>query len=121
MVLLKTHKITDANSCRVFLREWVLLTKSLAAETETQLDDVILERIEFILSNEALYVYTYELVFEQFQMPEILFESANEEIIIELVGQVPHDKTELLEAVNPAVIVSLITQFISVINTIKNQ
>ena len=121
MVLLKTHKITDQNSCRVFLREWVLLTKSLAAETGTQLDDAILQRIEFIISSDALYAYIYQLIFEQFQTPEILFESADGEAVSELVEQAEQDKTGLPEAVNPAVIVSLITKFISIINAIKNQ
>ena len=121
MVLLKTHKITDKNSCRVFLHEWILLTKSLAAETETQVDDAILQRIEFIISSDALYAYIYQLIFEQFQTPEILFEPADAEAVSEFVEKAEQDKTGLPKAVNPAVIVSLITKFISIINAIKNQ
>ena len=91
LVLLKSHRIADESSCRVFLRELILLVKSLAMETKTQVDDALLNGIEFIVNNDALFAYVYRLIVEQSQTPEILFESADEEMIVELVESAASD------------------------------
>jgi len=117
LVLLKSHQITDENSLRLFLRELVVLTKSLAEETKTHIDDMLLKPVEFIVNNDALFAYAYRLIVEQLQTREVLFESADEATIVELVT----GDTEFPEAIDPVVIVSLITQIISLINNIKNR
>jgi hypothetical protein len=117
MVLLKSHRITDARSCQVFLRELVLLTKSLAIETKTPIDDALLKPIEFIVNNNVLFDYAYRLILDQLQAPDILFESADEDAISEIV----ENSTESPETIDPVLIVSLITQIISFINRNKNK
>ena len=121
LVLLKSRQISDEHSLRQFLRELVSLTKSLAEETQTQIDDMLLKPVEFIVNNDALFAYVYQLLFEQLQTHEILLESADERMIVELVENRVSSDTETPEAIDPVVIVSLITQIISFINTIKNK
>jgi hypothetical protein len=115
-VLLNMHKITDAASCRTFLKEIVSLVKVRAAETKTPLDDVLLNGIEFVLNNDRLFRLVYDLVREQFQTPEILFESAENNAVAECVSEAAANNPEI---VDPVVIISLISQIISLINTIK--
>ena len=121
LALLKSHQITDEHSLRQFLRELILRLKSLAMETESQIDDAVMMPVEFVVHNELLFAYVYQLIFEQFQTPEILFESADEETITELLRSRGPEEAELPEAIDPVVIVSLVTQIISFINTIKNK
>jgi len=115
LVFLKPQKINDEKSCRAFLRELILLVKSLAMETETQIDDVLLNGVEFIVNNDALFAYVYQLILEQCQTPDILFESADEDTITKLV------ESQSPEAIDPIAILSIVTQIISFINTLKNK
>jgi hypothetical protein len=121
LVLLKSHKITDAHSCRIFLRELILLAQPLAAQTKTPLDDVLLKHIEFVVNNETLFEYVYRLLYGQFQTDEILFESAEEETIIGLIQNRRSGDRKSPEAINPLVIVSLVSQIIDLINAIKSR
>jgi hypothetical protein len=122
LVLLKSQNVTDTNSCRTFLRKQVLMLKGLAAETKTPLDDVHLRHFEFVLHCDALFEYAYRLIFDQLQTEEILFESADEGTIAELLGKaVPVNGTKSPEAIDPIVIMTLITRILSFINTIKNK
>lgn len=109
----------DKDSCRAFLLDLVVQLKSLAAKTSTKLDDAFLKQVEFIVSNTALFDYVYRLIADQLQTEEILFEEADDETIVELVGSAASNNTKTPEAVDPVVIVSLISQIISVINAIK--
>jgi hypothetical protein len=118
-ILLSPYKITDKASWRTFLFRFISLVKTRAAETRTKIDDVFLNHVEFIVRNDALFDYIYRVIFEQFQTEEIPFESAEEKTIVKLIENAP--TTESPEAIDPVVIVSLITQIISFINTIKNR
>ena len=121
-VLLKPFQVTGKESCRAFLFKLILHAKSRARETGMKIDDTLLRHIEFILKDSVLYDYVYNVIFEQLQTEEILFESADEETeetIAWLVENATAYGTE--QAINPAVIVSLITRIISFINTIKNR
>jgi len=121
LALLQSHKITDEHSCRAFLQKLVLLAQSLAAKTKTPIDDTLLKPVEFILDNNALFEYVYRLIVEQFQTPEILFESTEEKTITELVATTASSSTSQPGAIDPVVIISIITKIISIINTIKNR
>jgi len=114
-VLLNLQKITDKASWQVFLNEIVALVKTRAAETKTKLDETELRHIEFTLNNHAMFDCVYRLIAEQLQTPEILFESADEEALLESVEKA----TPAPEAIDPVLIVSLVSQIISLINTIK--
>jgi len=114
-VFLNLHN-TDEDSCRAFLKELILLVKARAAEIQTQLDDTELKSIEFVLNDNGLFGYTYWQIYEQCQTPEILFESVNEDTIIGLVEDAAENNPEVID---PVVIVSLVSQIISIINTIK--
>jgi len=120
-LLLSHYKITDKGSCRTFLLRFVARIKSHAVETGTTIDEAFLRHIEFILKDGVLFDYAYSVIFEQLQTEEILFESAEEETIVWLVENAAAYGTEPPEAINPAVIVSLITRIISLINSIKNR
>jgi hypothetical protein len=61
------------------------------------------------------------LVADQLQTEEILCEAAEEETIAKLLENTMPNNLPLPEAINPAQIVLLITQIISIINTIKNR
>ena len=120
-VLLNHYHVGDKNSCRSFLLERVLLIKSFALKTETKLDDTLLKYIEIILNNDVVFDYVYFLIMNHLQTDEILFESVNESAIVEVIEKSAPGTAEFPEAVNPAVIISLITQIVSIINTIKNK
>jgi len=119
-ILLSPYKITDKASCRTFLLRFISLVKERAAETETKIDDAFLKLVEFIVRSDALFGYVYCVISEQLQTEEILFESAEEEIVIELVEDAVKN-TESPEAIDPVVIVSLITQIVSFINIVKER
>jgi len=106
--------------------------KPLAAKTETRLVGKILKHLEFVLNNSALFDYLYRLIADQLQTEEILFESAVEETILELCKQPENQNPKGLranrtckegnpEVINPVLIISLVTQIISIINTLKNK
>ena len=120
-VLLERFKITDEASCRTFLSEFISLIRSRAAETKVQLNPVLMRHVEFILNNNALFTYIYRKISEQLQTPEVLFESADEEGIIGLVGDVASNNPKSAKAIDPVVIISLVSQIISVINAIKTR
>ena len=115
-VLLNVHRITDEASWRAFLKEIVLLAKSRATETKTQLDDALVNSVLFVLNSNVLFGYVYRLIHEQCQTEEILFESTDENFIVGLVNDAAENNPEVID---PVVIVSLISQIISVINAIK--
>ena len=114
-VLLNPHNITDKESCRTFLLRLVSLVQSYAKESKTPLDDAILNAIEFILNNTSLFDYVHRVVFEQLQTEEILFESADEEMIAQLTENAAPESVDLV------LIVSLITRIIDLINGIKRR
>jgi len=115
-VLLDQYKITDAASCQAFLREFMRLIRARAAQTKVQLNLALMRNIEFVLSNNALFTYIYRTIIEQLQTPEILCESVNDEMIVKLVDET---KEQSPEAIDPVVIISLVSQIVSVINAIK--
>ena len=116
-VLLDVHRITDAASCRAFLNELMLFVRARAMATETQLDDTQMHGIMFVLNNDGLFRYVYRLIDEQFQTPEILFESADTATI---TGLVEDAATQNTKSIDPVVIISLVSQIISFINSIKD-
>ena len=107
--------------------------KPLATKKESKLVGKILKHLEFVLNNDALFDYVYRLIADQLQMEEILFESAVEETILELCKQPENQnhpeglranrtrKKDNPEVINPALIISLVTQIISIINALKNK
>ena len=120
-VLLKPYRIIDKDSCRAFLVELVLRIKTSAMKTETKLDDAILKHIELVLNNNALFEYVYRLIFDQLQTSEILFESVDEEAIAGLVESTVLKEPPSPEAIDPVLIISLVTQIMTIINTLKNR
>ena len=113
-VLANTHQLTDESSWRAFLKDIVLLAQTRAKETQTVLDDTLVNSVLFMLNSDTMFGYVYRLIAEQFQTPEILFESADEETIAEWVAEADNP-----DAVDPATIVLLVSQIISIINAIK--
>ena len=120
-VLLKPFQVTGKESCRAFLFKLILHAKSRARETGMKIDDTLLRHVEFILKDSVLYDYVYCVIFEQLQTEDILFESAYEETIVELVGKAAANDAESPATINPVVVISLVTRIISFINTIKNR
>ena len=115
-VLANAHRLTDEASWRAFLKELVLLIRTRATETKTQLDDALVNGVLFVLNSNVLFGYVYRLIAEQFQTPEVLFESTDENTLFELCEHAAQDNPEV---VDPVVIVSFISQIVSIINTIK--
>ena len=115
---LKTYSLGDKASCKKFLTDLLALAKPLAAQTKTKLDDMILQHLEYILKVDALFDYFYKLISDQFATDEIIFEEVNEAEVTAIVEQSAAEP--LPEAINPVVIISLVTQIISLINLIKN-
>ena len=113
-VILQPQSLGDKDSCRKFLTNLLALVKPLAAQTKTELDDRLLQQLEYILKTDALFDYFYKLIADQFATNEIIFEGINESEVTAIVEQ------SAPEAINPILIVSLITQIISLINAIKN-
>ena len=94
------------------------IVKPLAAHTKTELDDKILQHLEYILKTDALFDYFYKLISDQLSTDAVIFEEVNETEVVSLVEQSASEP--LPEAINPLLIVSLVTQIISLINAIKN-
>ena len=115
-VLANAHQLTDEASWRAFLKEIVLLARTRATETKTQLDDALVNSVLFVLNSNVLFGYVYRLIGEQCQTKEVLLESVNEDTVAGLVGDAIAKNPEI---VDPVVIVSLISQIVSIINVIK--
>jgi len=117
-VLANAHKLTDADSWRNALKEFVLLIRTRARDTKTKtgLDNAPLKEIEFVLNNDDLFRHVYRTIAEQLQTEEILFESVDEEIVTLLVEDAAAKNPEVID---PVVIISLISQIVSIINAIK--
>ena len=107
----KSNKITDKKSCRTFLFK-------------------NLKHLTFVLNNDALFDYVYRLILDQLQTDEVLLESSLEENIIELCKHTNCPKglranrthgQDNPEVINPVVIISLVSQIISLINSLKNR
>jgi len=120
-VILKSYNLNDKDSYKRFLLDLLELVRPMAKKTGIKLDDSLLKQLEFILNNDLLFDYVYKLVFQQLQSEEILLESVDEGTILELCENTVPDNTEYPEAINPIVIVSLVSQIISIINAIKNR
>jgi len=121
LTVLKPYNLTNKDSYKKFLLDLVALVTPLAQKTGVKLDDALLKHLMFILNNDLLFDYVYKLVLNQLQTEEILFESADEDAVLELCENTVPGNTEYPEAINPIVIVSLISQIISLINAIKNK
>ena len=119
LVALKPYNLSGKDSYKKFLLDLVSLIQPLAEKTGLKLDDGLLKQLEFVLNNDLLFDYVYKLISNQLQTEEILFESADEDTVLELCT-VPNN-TEHPESINPIVIVSLVSQVISIINAIKNK
>jgi hypothetical protein len=91
--------------------------KPLVAQTKTELDDKIIQHLEYILKTDALFDYFYKLISDQFATDEIIFEDVKESEVIALFEQ--SSSEALPEVINPLLIVSLVTQIISLINALK--
>jgi hypothetical protein len=116
-VVFKPYSLGEKAPCRKFLENVLTLVKPMAAQTKTDLDDRILRQIEYILENDALFGYFYKLISDQFATGEIVFGDVNESEVTALIEQSPPEA--LPEAVSPILIVSLVTQIISLINAVK--
>ena len=117
-VALKPHSLSDKTSCKTLLSNLLAVVKPMAAQTKTELDDKILQHLEYILKTDALFDYFYKLIADQFSTDAVIFEDVNEAEVVSLVEQ--SSSEPLPEAINPLLIVSLVTQIISLINAIKN-
>ena len=116
-VFLKPYSLGDKASCKKFLENLIALVKPLTAQTKTDLDDRILQHLEYILKNDALFDWFYKLIADQFSTSEIVFEDVNDAELIAIVEQ--SSPEPMPEMINPILIVSLVTQIISLINAIK--
>ena len=115
-VAFNPNSLGDKASCKKFLTNLLALIKPLAAQTKTDLDDKILQHLEYILKTDALFDYFFKLISDQFAANEIIFEDVNESEVTALVEQTAEP---LPEAINPVLIISLVTQIISLINALK--
>ena len=121
LAALKPYNLTDKDSYKKFLSDLVALVQPLAQKNGVKLDNTYWKHLEFILSNDFLFNYVYTQAFHQLQTKEILFESADENTILELCENAVPNNTESPELISPIVIISVISQIISVINAIKNR
>jgi len=120
-VLSNHQNLADKESCRALLLDFISRIKSFAQESENQLDDVIIKHIECILQNDALFEYTYCQFCDNLQTEDILFESAEENRVVELLENTMANNHAVPESFDPIVIVSLIGRIVSFINTIKQR
>lgn len=115
-VAFKPYSLGDKASCKKFIENLLALIKPMAAANNVTLDDTIIAHIEKILASDALFEYFFDLIANQLQSEELIFESADEEAITALC--ITSNET-MPETVNPLVVISLVTQIISLINAIK--
>jgi hypothetical protein len=113
---LKPHTLNDKASCKKFLQDLLAFVKPLAAQTKTEIDDVILQILEYIVKTDTLFDYFYKLFTDQLSTNEIIFEDVDEDELFALLKQAPEP---LPEAINPLLIASLVSQAISLINALK--
>jgi len=114
-VVLKTNFLGNKDSCKKFLLNLLALVKPLAVQTKTTLDDKIVQHLEYILKTDAFFDWFYKLISDQFATNEIIFEEVNESEVTAIV----QTAEPLPEAISPILIISLVTQIISLINAIK--
>jgi len=114
--IVKPYSLGDQASCKMFLLNLLALIKPLAAQTKTDLDDRIIQHLEYILKTDVLFDYFYKLVADQFSINDIIFEDVNEAEVLDILEQTPEP---LPEAINPILVVSLVAQIISLINSLK--
>lgn len=117
-VTLKKYTLDGQENCRKFLAELISVLKPLSELSSTKLDDKLIEQFEYILANDGLYEYFYQLIKTQFSTDEVLFESVIEEPVLKSI-QDDNAETPLPESINPAAIIHLITQILLMINSMK--
>ncbi len=120
-IVLKPFALDDKESAKKFLLDLINGIKPLAASNRIKLDDALLKHLQFVLNNDALFGYVYNLILDQLRTADILFESADEDTILELCENTVPDHAEYPEAINPVLIISFVTQIVSIINAIKNK
>jgi hypothetical protein len=118
---LAPYKVVDKASWRSFVLDIVLYAKSFAKTTDTKIDDMLIEHIEFILKNDTMFDYVYRLIAGQFETEGIVFESVDESLVADLLLDVETDDTPSPKGIKLAVIISIINQIISIIDIIKNK
>jgi hypothetical protein len=99
-----------------FIENILSLIKPMAADNNVTIDDTIIAHIEKIHANDTLFDYFFDLTVNQLQTEAPIFESADEGAITVLCET---SNKMMPEAVNPLVIISLVTQIISLINALK--
>lgn len=115
-VVFKPYSLSDKASCKKFIENVLALIKPMSAANKITIDDTIITHIEKILASDTLYEYFFDLIANQLQTEELIFESVDEEAVTVLC--VTSSET-MPEAISPLVIISLITQIISLINAMK--
>jgi len=119
-VILKPFQLGDRDACKKFLIDVIQSVKPLAAASKTKLDDNLLEHLQFVLNSDALYAYVYKLILDQLQTKEVLLESTDEDTILELCDTTTATDENLPKTINPIVVITLVSQIISIINAIKS-
>jgi hypothetical protein len=119
--VLAPYKIVDKASWRSFLLDIMQYAKSFAKTTGTKLDDVTLMHIEFMLKNDAVFDYVYRLIAGRLGAEAIVFEAADENTVADLLENIAADETPSPKGIKLAMIMSIISQIISIIDIIKNQ
>ena len=116
-VVFKPYSLNDKATCKKFVENILALIKPLAAQSKTEIDDSIIQHLEYILKTDTLFDWFYQLVIDQFSTDEVVFESVDDSFVVEALNASQEQEPE---AISPIVIVSLVTQIISLINAIKN-
>ena len=115
-MVFKPYSLGDAESCKKFVCNVIALLKPMAAANKFELDDKIIEQLEYIVLNEELFKYFYSLVSKHLQADGLVFESASED---ELQRICSNSKTKSYEAVTPFTLLVLATRIIGLINSLK--
>lgn len=118
-VLLKKHSLAEKGGMKKFLLDLLAIVKPLAVSSETKIDDKLIENLEFILTNEELYDYFYNLIRDQFSTDDVIFESVNDELVVGAMNT-QASLENLPQGVNPATVLAMISHLISIINWIKS-
>ncbi len=115
-VVFKPYSLGDKASCKKFIENVLALVKPMAANNNITLDETIIAHIEKILANETLFAYFFDLIVSHLQIEEPVFESADNEAITALCETA---NETMPEAISPVIIISLVTQIVSLINAMK--
>jgi hypothetical protein len=115
-VVFKPYMLSDKASCKKFIENILSLVKPIAGQSKTEIDDKIVQHLEYILKTEALFDWFYQLVVDQFSTEEVIFESVDDSFVVETLNS---SNEPVPEAISPIVIISLVTQIISLINALK--